>query len=106
MKKSGKNKQRDLRAYRNKAQTLKRKTKLLNLPCHLCGKKIDTTLPFLDPHAFTADHIIPLAKGGHVLGELKPAHRICNSKRQTKPINKTQQQPTKQINKPKTKYQW
>nr|WP_265087383.1 HNH endonuclease [Nanchangia anserum] len=31
--------------------------------------------------SFTADHVHELAKGGHLLGELKPAHRSCNSRR-------------------------
>lgn len=31
--------------------------------------------------AFTADHVTPLAVGGHITGPLKPAHRACNSRR-------------------------
>ena len=68
---------RDQRAYRRAAANLKRTATI----CHLCGREIDTTLPTLHPMAWTADHIVPLAAGGHVLGELAPAHRSCNSRK-------------------------
>ena len=44
--------------------------------CALCGELI----PF---HAFTADHIVPVALGGAAMdpGNLQPAHRGCNSAR-------------------------
>jgi 5-methylcytosine-specific restriction endonuclease McrA len=42
--------------------------------CWLCGR----------PGADTADHVVPLAKGGHPydVGNLRAAHRRCNSSRQ------------------------
>lgn len=37
---------------------------------------------YLHPLAATADHIVPVIEGGgHHLGNLRPAHRSCNSKR-------------------------
>ncbi|WP_223690098.1 HNH endonuclease [Leifsonia poae] len=53
--------------------------------CHICGKKIDYTLPHLDPNAFVVDHIIPLAKGGaDTLANKAAAHRECNSKKRAR----------------------
>ena len=49
--------------------------------CHLCGAKIDLTLPYTDRLSWTADHIKPRSHGGPLLGELKPSHRACNSRR-------------------------
>ncbi len=68
---------RDLREYRRAAANLKRTATI----CHLCGREIDTSLPTLHPMAWTADHLIPIAAGGHVLGPLAPAHRSCNSRK-------------------------
>ncbi len=43
-----------------------------HLPCALCGL----------PGADTVDHIVPVSLGGtHELGNLRPAHRKCNSSR-------------------------
>lgn len=47
--------------------------------CALCGM----------PGANSADHIIPISKGGavYVLENLQPAHRRCNYGRQAKPMS-------------------
>lgn len=71
---------RDRRAYRRKAARLRR----TNTICWLCGQPIDPTLPATHAQSWTADHVIPLHQGGHVLGELRPAHRGCNSSRNGK----------------------
>lgn len=43
--------------------------------CWLCG----------EPGPDTWDHVKPLKKGGpHMLANLRPAHRSCNSKRSAK----------------------
>lgn len=68
-------------AYRNARAALKRKTKRQGLTCWLCGKPFDWSLHPSHGDAWTADHITPLAKGGSVLGAMKPAHRRCNSRR-------------------------
>ncbi len=40
--------------------------------CHLCGR----------PGADTSDHLIPRSRGGDdSLGNLRPAHKSCNSRR-------------------------
>lgn len=70
------------RAYRRQQAALKRRTARLGLVCWLCGSKIDTSLPPTDGQSFTADHIMALANGGHLVkNELRPAHRGCNSRR-------------------------
>ena len=49
--------------------------------CWICGGAIDMNLPPLHARAFTLDHLVPLAKGGELDGEVKPAHRDCNARR-------------------------
>ena len=49
--------------------------------CWLCGNTIDMQLPTSHPMSFTLDHIVPLARGGNLHGEVRPAHRSCNSAR-------------------------
>lgn len=40
------------------------------------------------PGADTADHIIPRSKGGpDTLDNLQAAHRVCNSRRGTRPLS-------------------
>ncbi|WP_425297046.1 HNH endonuclease [Nocardia brasiliensis] len=67
----------DSRAYRKARDRLRR----LSQTCHLCGKPIDVSLPHTDRMSWTADHITPRSLGGHILGEMKAAHRSCNSRR-------------------------
>lgn len=48
--------------------------------CHICGRPIDYSLPWLDPGAFVVDHVIPLARNGtDTWDNVKAAHRSCNS---------------------------
>ena len=48
-------------------------------PCHVCGGEIAWDAHHLDPLAFQADHITPLARGGSdTLDNLAAAHRKCN----------------------------
>lgn len=49
--------------------------------CWLCGGAIDMQLPPTHARAFTLDHLVPLSRGGELDGEVKPAHRSCNSSR-------------------------
>ena len=53
--------------------------------CHICGKPIDYTLPYLHPQSFVVDHVVPLAKDGpDTLANKKAAHRDCNSKKRAR----------------------
>lgn len=47
--------------------------------CWICGDRIDVTLHYLDPGAFSVDHVTPRARGGtDDPSNLRPAHRRCN----------------------------
>lgn len=72
---------RNLQSYRNARAALKAKTKRQGWVCWLCHKPFDWSLHPSDKWAWTADHVTPLAVGGHITGTLKPAHRSCNSRR-------------------------
>lgn len=67
------------RPYRRLAARLKREQGV----CHICGLPIDPDLKSPHPMSFSVDHLIPMAMGGHLLGPVRAAHRICNQKRGT-----------------------
>ena len=75
-------------AYRKNRALLRREAVPL---CHLCGGWIDKELPRYHPMSWTADHVVPLAKGGDAsaLSNLAPAHWSCNSGKQDKVIRKS-----------------
>lgn len=61
--------------------------------CWLCGGMINMDLdPQRDPMGWTLDHVVPLQEwidqGGDPcdLANLLPAHRLCNSRKGTKPV--------------------
>ena len=85
--------------YRKRTAALRRAVETQGLYCHLCDKPIDLTLPSTHPMSFTADHIDAIANGGHLYGQLAPAHRRCNSRRQNRRL-------PAQIKKPKTTRAW
>lgn len=68
---------RNHRAYRAKTAKLRKRADT----CWICGKWIDRSLDYRHPMSWTADHVTPLTKGGKLLGEMRPAHRSCNSRR-------------------------
>ena len=48
--------------------------------CHLCGRKVDVSLPGSNALGPTLDHVVPQAQGGtHDVDNLRLAHRKCNS---------------------------
>lgn len=67
------------RPYRRAVAKLKREERV----CHICGLPIDPDLKSPHPMSFSADHLVPLAMGGHLLGPMRAAHRLCNMKRGT-----------------------
>lgn len=68
---------RNTRAYRRKSARVRKQAS----QCWICQGPIDPSLDYRHPLSATADHVDPLATGGHILGELRPAHRSCNSAR-------------------------
>lgn len=58
--------------------------------CAICGGWIDPELKAPDPWSWSADHVHQVARGGDNHGELRPAHRICNMRRNS--IERQQQQ--------------
>lgn len=48
--------------------------------CGICGQPVDKTLKWPHPYSATADHIIPISKGGHPtdIENLQLAHNRCN----------------------------
>jgi 5-methylcytosine-specific restriction endonuclease McrA len=53
--------------------------------CWLCGQWIDPELTWPDPYSGSADHVIPVSRGGNNRGEVKAAHLRCNKRRGHKP---------------------
>lgn len=77
----------DDRSYRKRTAALRAHVKRTGEPCWLCGLPIDLGLPYTHPMSFTADHVDAIANGGKLLGELRPAHRRCNSSRGKKRVS-------------------
>jgi 5-methylcytosine-specific restriction endonuclease McrA len=71
-----KNPNRDM-AYRRAKRAM---AKLLPVPCSLCGALIDHLGH--DRWSLTFDHVVPASLGGtNELGNLRAAHKSCNSAR-------------------------
>lgn len=50
--------------------------------CALCGQALHPDLPAGHPMSATADHIVPISRGGtHAMNNLRAAHFACNSRR-------------------------
>lgn len=64
--------------------------KAQGMPCHICGRAIDYTLPAGHPMSFEVDEIVPVSRGGSPIdrANVAPAHRICNERRGNKPLPK------------------
>ena len=55
--------------------------------CHLCGGVVDMTLSGQDQLGPTVDHLVPLSAGGADCStNVALAHRACNTKRGTRPL--------------------
>ena len=77
---SGQNPRRQNGARRD---ALRRRVADEGLPCHLCGKPIDYSLPAGHPMCYELDEITPVSRGGDPFARdnVAPAHRICNQRR-------------------------
>ena len=62
---------------------LRARMRAQGLPCGICHRAIDYTLPAGDPMSYELDERIPVARGGdpYDWDNLQPAHRICNERK-------------------------
>lgn len=62
---------------------LRKRVAAMGLPCALCGKAIDYSLPPGHPWSFELDEKTPVSLGGDPLNpdNVQPAHRICNQRK-------------------------
>ena len=67
----------------HRRRQLRARVKAMGLPCALCGKPIDYSLPPGHPMSYELDEIRPVSKGGDPLDpdNVQPAHRICNQRK-------------------------
>lgn len=70
----------------NARRKVKRWLRSQGLPCHICGRPIDYSLPAGDPWSFEVDEIVPVSLGGspYDRANVAAAHRVCNQKRGNK----------------------
>lgn len=86
--------------------------KAQGMPCHICGRAINYTLPAGHPLSFEVDEIVPVSKGGSPIdrANVAPAHRICNERRGNKPLHrrkaKEQEQGPRERAEPVTTRDW
>ncbi len=78
------------RTNSTRRNNLRKRIKDLGLPCAICGKPIDYSLPARDPMSYELDEIIPVSRGGDPLdiNNVQPAHRCCNLAKSNKIMNK------------------
>lgn len=74
------------RSNGSKRTALRNRVKAMGLPCALCGRPIDYTLPAGHPMSYELDEIVPVSLGGDPLDKdnVQPTHRICNQKKGNK----------------------
>lgn len=67
----------------NARRKLRARVRALGLPCAICGKPIDYSLPAGHPMSYELDEIVPVSKGGDPLDMLnvQPSHRVCNERK-------------------------
>lgn len=76
------------RANGSRRTALRRRLAAMGRPCWICGAPIDYGLPAGHPHAFEADELVPVSKGGDPLdpSNVAPAHRCCNGWRKARSV--------------------
>lgn len=67
----------------NARRKLRKRIASLGLPCALCGKPIDYSLPAGHPMSFELDEGVPVSQGGSPIdpSNVQPAHRVCNERK-------------------------
>lgn len=80
------------RANSTARNALRRHVASQGLPCHICGRPIDYSLPAGHPMSFELDELVPVSRywlGGYATPQqaaldpsnVAPAHRECNRRR-------------------------
>lgn len=71
------------RANGSRRTALRKRVAALGLPCAICHKPIDYSLPAGHPMSYELDEIVPVSKGGDPLDpcNVQPAHRLCNQRK-------------------------
>lgn len=67
----------------HRRRRLRARVASLGLPCALCGKPIDYSLPPGHPMGYELDEIVPVSLGGSPTdpSNVQPAHRVCNERK-------------------------
>lgn len=68
---------------------LRERVRSMGLPCHLCGRPIDYSLPAGHPMSFELDEVTPVSRlpehqrkaAACDPSNVAPAHRICNQRK-------------------------
>jgi 5-methylcytosine-specific restriction endonuclease McrA len=74
--------------WKQTADNFKHRCKMANLPCHICGQKINYRAK-RTPDSFEADHFYPISQRPDLIfneSNLRPSHASCNNQRGNKPI--------------------
>lgn len=84
------------RSNGSRRNALRKRVMAMGLPCALCGRPIDYSLPAGHPMSYELDEIVPVSKGGspYDIENVQPAHRICNQRKSNKTsVIKTKNKP-------------
>lgn len=67
----------------NARRKLRARIRSLGLPCAICGRPIDYSLPAGHPMSYELDEVVPVSRGGSPTDprNVQPAHRICNERK-------------------------
>ena len=88
------------RSNGSRRNALRKRVRAMGLPCALCGRPIDYSLPAGHPMSYELDEIVPVSKGGspYDIENVQPAHRICNQRKSNKTsVIKTKNKPLPQF---------
>ncbi|WP_169171832.1 HNH endonuclease signature motif containing protein [Bifidobacterium oedipodis] len=80
---------RDPRRINRQARNLARQRVLTQqVPCGICDRPIDDSIPWPDPMSAEVDEIIPVSRGGSAtnLRNLQKVHRCCNQLKSDKSL--------------------
>ncbi|MBR4687088.1 MAG: HNH endonuclease [Bacteroidales bacterium] len=86
----------------HRRRMLRDRVRAEGMPCHICGRAIDYSLPAGHPMSYELDELLPVSKGGDPLSydNCKASHRICNERKGARMIAR------KQVEQPKTSRGW